>query len=209
MLVPEETSDFEFMKDWGTETAIRDLGLALAFARALRFLTESDHGKVHLLGWSRGGIIGYSYLGHESQKPHFLRHVKGFIPVDIWMKTDEESLRTAACDLVPVFKEFLDNGFYVQFGGWFINQLGKLAVTDPNGTSPYYPDLTNRQAALSIGASPSPGPSPWYHLVGAQFDDGVPTNLLYTGEDLYFDFLQNAGFYQPMKIFLGGIRIVV
>ena len=93
--VPATTIDFAFMADWGLSTDAHDVGVGLAVARGLRGATGSGFGKLHLLGWSRGGMIGYAYLNAESRLPRALRHVDGFIPVDIYLKTDDEEFRQA------------------------------------------------------------------------------------------------------------------
>lgn len=54
----------------------RDLGIALAVARLTRGLTGDGFGRLHLLGWSRGGQIGYAYLDGETRLPPHLRQVR-------------------------------------------------------------------------------------------------------------------------------------
>ena len=77
--VPASVTDVSFMRTWGLEQDARDLGIAIGVARATRTLTGSGLGKVFLLGWSRGGQIGYAYLDGETQLPQALRQVKGLI----------------------------------------------------------------------------------------------------------------------------------
>jgi hypothetical protein len=96
-LVPGTVTDLSFMKTWGLEQDARDLGIAIGVARVTRGLTGSGLGKIDLLGWSRGGQIGYAYLNYETQLPSVLRQVKGFIPVDIYLKTDVPQLQSFAC----------------------------------------------------------------------------------------------------------------
>lgn len=85
-LVPAATADFTFMKDWGLDTDGQDLGIALSIARADRYYTGSSFSKMLLLGWSRGGQLGYTYLAAETTRPVPQRHVSGFIPADIYLK---------------------------------------------------------------------------------------------------------------------------
>src|SRR6185295_3422834 len=81
--VPASVTDLSLMQSWGIEQDARDLGVAIGVARITRALTGSGAGKIFLLGWSRGGQIGYVYLNGETQLPPGLRQVRGFVPVDI------------------------------------------------------------------------------------------------------------------------------
>jgi pimeloyl-ACP methyl ester carboxylesterase len=207
--VPQGTTDFSFMEDWGIETDARDLGIALGVARVTRALTGSGFGKIHLLGWSRGGQTGYAYLNTESQLPQGLRQVKGFIPADIFLKTDDEALRQAACDRVTGLAGAppqSENGVLFQL-------LGVLANADPNGASPIplFAGLTNRQAALFVGTLTFQifQPVPFYHFVAGTFDaNSLPNGLLYTDETAFFDFESLASPYEPNQVVIDGDAVV-
>lgn len=54
-LVPAGTTDLSFMADWGFDTSLADLDLALTTARWTRLATGSGFSRLHLLGYSRGG----------------------------------------------------------------------------------------------------------------------------------------------------------
>src|SRR5688572_19315740 len=45
-LAPSSTTDFSFMRNWGIERDARDLGVALAIARGIRFATNEGAGKM-------------------------------------------------------------------------------------------------------------------------------------------------------------------
>ena len=90
--VPATTTDFAFMKGWGLATDAGDLGAALAIARLTRLATGDGAQRIDLLGWSRGGQTGYAYLNAETKLPAALRQVSGFVPVDIFLKTDQPDL---------------------------------------------------------------------------------------------------------------------
>jgi len=110
--VATDTSDFSFMSDWNMRTEINDIGKALTIARLVR-IVENKHfsllslllapnkllseSRMSLVGFSRGGQLGYAYLSEESQRPAALRHVKSFVPMDIYFKTDDPSLKELAC----------------------------------------------------------------------------------------------------------------
>lgn len=205
-LVPASTTDFTFMKSWSLDEDSRDLGIALGVARAARLAGGNGLGKMLLLGWSRGGQIGYSYLGAESQIPSALRQVKGFIPVDIYLKTDVEELREAACTRYEQTLPGWEAGTYQSNNGVLIRNLRDLAVADPAGASPILPGFTNRQAALAVGSMtflffpPGLGPVPDYHFTGGTFDgSGLPTGLLYTPEARLLALEAGSSPYQPVR----------
>jgi hypothetical protein len=202
-LVPLETTDFSFMEQWDLETDVDDLRFALLTARLTRVATGSGFGQLHLLGWSRGGMTGYLYLNAETQS--LLRHVKGFIPVDIFLKTNDDTLQDAACARFTAQQARLDAGTFHDTTGILLSQLGASAATDPAGTSPF-PPLTNFQAALFVGTTTFAlfEPVPFYHFVAGPAGGGTPPTLLYTQEAYWIDFLQGAAPYQPVNIFAQG-----
>ncbi len=208
-LVPAATTDFSFMKDWGLSTDVHDLGVALAAARATRLLGGDGAGRLLLLGWSRGAQTGYVYVGAESQLPPVLRQVAGYIPVDVYLKTDQADLRQAACNRAASEQAMLDAGTFESTTGVLFSTLGTLAETAPAGPSPIVPGFTNRQAALLAGEATyallPPGQEivPFYHFAGGTFDaSGTPTGLLYTPERAWFDFERGASPYEPVRVLL-------
>ena len=213
--VPAETTDFAFMADWGLSTDAHDVGVGLAVARGLRGATGSGFGTIHLLGWSRGGLIGYTYLNTETQKPESLRHAAGFIPVDIYGKTDDETLRQAACTRVSQGEARLAAGEYQDGSGALLAAIGNLAVAAPDADSPILPGLPNRTVALLAGAAtflffpPGLEPVPFYHFTGGQFDaNGLPTALSFTPESQWISFLRAGAPYEPVKVLLDSDRLI-
>lgn len=205
-LVPGTTTDFSFMQSWGIEQDANDLGAALAVARSVRLATGNGFGKMLLLGWSRGGQIGYAYLNNESQVPPGLRQVGGFIPVDIYLKTDNEELREAACTRYLGSLGPWQQGTFQNSNGALIATIWQLATADPNGASPILPGFTNRQAALATGAMtfiffpPGLGPAPLYHFTGGTFDaQGLPDGLLYTPEASLLALEAGSSPFQPAR----------
>ena len=210
--VPADETDFTFMKDWGFKHDIRDLYVALGVARGTRLFTGDGVGRMHLLGWSRGGMIGYAYLNTESRLPRALRHVDGFIPVDIYFKTDDEDFRQAACRRSAAQEAAYDAGEYENASGTLVQTIATLAATNPAGASPVFPGLTNHQAALLTGEAtfvifpPDQQPVPFYHFTGGTFaatpaPSGlpVPTGLLYSPEASWMALLGGAAPYQPTR----------
>jgi hypothetical protein len=209
-LVPATVTDFSFMQGWDLQQDARDLGVALGIARVTRAVTGSGFGKIDLLGWSRGGQISYAYLNGESQLPRGLRQVNGFIPVDIFFKTDDQRLRQAACDRVIAAQ----NVPVQDITGTLFQALGGLALADPNGASPiplFPTGTTNRQAALIAGALTFSifEPVPSYHFVGGTFDaSNAPTGLLYTASSTFFGFELGASPFEPSQVLKDGDTVV-
>jgi pimeloyl-ACP methyl ester carboxylesterase len=205
-LVPATNDiDLSFMQNWGIETDAADLGTAISAARFARAAGGNGFGQVTLLGWSRGGQIGYAYLNSETQLPARLRQVKGFIPADIYLKTDVAQFKSFACTRQQGEEAAIAGGTYANSTGSLISTLGSLAIADPNGSSADVPPFTNRQAGLLVGEATYAlqgglEPTPFYHMTGGTFDaTGVPTGLLYTTDQALFNLEKGASPFQPYR----------
>jgi hypothetical protein len=200
---------YDFMQGWGLEQDARDLGIAIGTARFVRAITGSSSGQIFLLGWSRGGQIGYAYLDAESQIPAALRQVKGFIPVDIYLKTDDSTLASNACERWKNTNDALSTGHFGNETGALVSQIGALALSNPNDPSVILSTLfgingyTNREAGLLVGEATFglqggfPNTST-YHFTGGTFDANFkPTGLLYSTEQNLFGFEAAASPVQP------------
>jgi hypothetical protein len=209
--VPATVTDFTFMKDWGIEQDARDVSVALAVARGVRLLTGNGFDRMTLLGWSRGGIIGYAALNAETRVPQILRNVDGFIPVDIYLKTNDEVFRQNACRRYTAEQALLNAGIY-QADNRVVQLVGSLAASDPAGASPVFPGLTNYQAALLSGEAtflffpPDQQPVPAYHFTGGTFAAApapsglpVPTGLLYSPAATWLKVLLGASPFQAER----------
>jgi pimeloyl-ACP methyl ester carboxylesterase len=209
--VPGDLTDYSFMSHWGLEQDARDLGVALAAARFSRAITGNGFDKMFLLGWSRGGQIGYAYLNGETRLPQPLRQVRGFLPVDIYLKTNIPALKSAACQRQQNTEAAIAAGGYANTSGGLIAALGGLAASNPSGSSilngpPFnLPGFTNRQAGLLVGEATftflAPfEPAPFYHFTGGVFDgDGKPAGLLYSNESDLFAFEKASSPVQPNR----------
>jgi hypothetical protein len=203
--VPASVTDLSFLHDWGLEQDARDLGVAIGVARLTRGLTGSGFGKVFLLGWSRGGQIGYAYLDGETQLPPALRQVKAFIPVDIYLKTDVPDLQSKACQRAQATEAAIAGGMDAATSGVLINAIGAAAVADPGGPSAVVPGLDNRQAGLLVGEETFAllgglEPVPFYHFTGGTFDaQGAPSGLSYSNDADLLHFEIGASPYQPNR----------
>lgn len=198
------TADPSFMQGWGMAQDADDLGVALGIARFAR-TSNGNPGKLFLLGWSRGGQIGYTYLAGESKRPAGLQHVQGFIPVDTYVKTDVPQVQSFACQRQQNTDALIGAGVHATSIGALASLLGTLAQGDPSGASIIDPNLTNRQAALLVGEATFAlmgglEPAPFYHFTGGVFDgNGAPDGLLYSNEADLFAFLAAASPFQPNR----------
>lgn len=204
--VSAQETDLAFMADWGFSRDTRDIGVALGIARRVRALTGNGFGKMNLLGWSRGGQLGYAYLDGESQLPLGLRNVSGFIPVDVYLKTNVEQQRVDACSRLAMANGALQNGVYANDTGNNVSPLGFLAQVAPSDTTPVpsFQPLTNAQVADLLGAATfliaNPPPVPTYHLAGGSFDANFQvTGLAYESSARWYDLVAKGKPYQPWR----------
>lgn len=191
------------------EQNARDVGTGLLPARLGRALTGSGAGKLFLLGWSRGGMIGYAYLNHETQLPTWLHQVRGFIPVDIYLKTDDAAIAAGACARRDTNQANFDADGCDDANGQLADQVGSLAAAEPNGASPIFPGLSNRQGALLLGTATfnifpeGQALVPAYHFTGGTFDAfSLPDGLTYTAEGDWTTFLQAGSPVEPTRLLL-------
>ncbi len=207
-LVPDDTDNYDFMADWGLQHDIDDLSRALGFARGVRAATGSGHRALTLGAWSRGGWIGYALLNQETKKPRGQRHVRSFVSMDNFFKTDDAHARAAHCDLAAENDGYLAAGdFAYDFRG--TEDIGYLAETDPDGPSPYWgPPYTNLGATLSFAAAGFQGGAhpftPWYHFAAGVFPSGDttsdPIGLRFTDVHSWNDFLMGIGNFEPVRL---------
>lgn len=205
-LVPQEESDFLFMKDWGIGHDVGDIERALRFARRIRLQTGSDDGRVILLGWSRGGWTGYALLNQETQIACSDRQVKAFVSVDNFYKTDSDDGKAFECLVEAQENGQIQHGVY-QWDLSFFHELGEYAVHDPNGASVLFGSgYTNLQASLVVGAALyklGPNFPRYYHFFGGYFPSGVtstPNGLKYTDVSRWNNFAIGAAYYEPYRL---------
>ena len=190
ILTPKDTTDFSSFADWGFDKEVSQTRAGMAIARGVRAATSGDAGRMDFLGWSYGAQIGYVLVAKETQLPRWRRHVKGFIPVDMVMKFEPETVPDWVCPSAEWYQGRQDSGDYRDDMS-SMGTTGTLAINDPTGESPLYPGsgLTNEEVALWAGAG-SMGITPTSHMVAGVFDvTGVPTGFQFTGKDYYFQFM--------------------
>jgi hypothetical protein len=206
VLLPAGTPNPTFLREWGTEVDVHDIGIGMAVARAVRRVEKKGSDKLNLLGWSSGAYRVYAFANDETRFPAERRHAKGLIPVDMVFKfsPQDEELRRNACRLAASNQTLFDQGSVYSTGDFWQN-MGRLALADPAGASPLIPGFTNRELLLTVGAQTylfAPY-IPFYHFTGATFDAaGKPTGFRYSSPEYMAQVAQQAAHFQAAKPFL-------
>ncbi len=201
---PLEGADLSDFGAMGIAQELADISAALTFVRATRLATGGSLDRVNLAGFSRGGELAYFYASQEALRPAVLRHVKGIVPLDVYasLAPGDETERQMFCQLAAAEYDQLAAG-EVDVPNQFFIETGELALTDPDGESPYAPFYpTNRDVLLSIAAETYFGfaPSPFYHLAGPMLgEDGLPTGLRYSTETRIATWFANAAPHQSLR----------
>jgi hypothetical protein len=191
-LVPDETTDFSFYKNWGMERDGRDAEIGLSISRLIRGITGQGGGPLHALGFSYGGQIAYTIVGEETQRPRSLRNVKGLVIFDSGMRPPDQIYRDVACAAADADQANIDTGLYSDDTGLFLKPLSDLALTAPGDASTDLPGLTDYQAALYFGTDSELLFGWSWHFVGGYLDEnGIPSALRYTPDRLWIDVLGN------------------
>jgi len=195
-LVPEETSDFSFMDDWGLEKEIDHTLAAMSVARLIRGLTRQSFQRINMLGYCSGGLIVYGAAGRETQIHPILRHVKGIIPVDAYVLHDNATLHQVDCDAAAAYKASLDAGIYQSEDGIMLAYLCNLALNQPDQASPIpdFDGLTNRQVVMMLGTSPNDPVTEW------QFFGGTMDSFNYTDPARFFRLGVSLPPYMPNRM---------
>jgi len=201
-LVPSETSDLTFMKDWGIERDINHTLTAMTIARLIRGYTIQNFDRMNLLGFSYSVKIAYGAAGRETQLPKIARNVKGIIPVDGEMKyaASDEEYRLIICSMTAAIKTQIDNGIYQDETGLTLVYLGNLAITAPDDPSPVpdFAGLTNYQVMLFIGSmsyQAGNNYAPYWHFFG-----GDLTDFIYSDVDRFLRLSISMAPYMPMQL---------
>jgi len=200
-LVPLEETDFDFMGEWGLAKDVAHAEAALTFARSVRVDTGQGNGKLHVLGFSYGGQVGYTLLGNETVQPRGLRNAKGMIVIDVGVKLEDEADRAFYCAMAQIDQASLESHQYVNDIGSLFNLAAYLASSAPDGMSPIIEGLTNWQTVLFIGASTELITGQFWHMVGGNLDEyGIPSSLRFTDDQLFVAAVGNFPPYYPVRI---------
>ena len=186
-MVPAEVTDHSFMEDWGIDRQVRDLKIAMAVARVLRYRTGNGVGKMLLAGYSSGVATGFAMVNDEAVRPSFTRHVKGLIPIDLSLNSEDEGVIATVKGDHDRLTLMMESGSFGEFIPFRL--VGNLARTNPGGDSPVIPGFSNLQTALFFGAGPFVQGSTFHYLAGVWAED-FPSGLKYVTLDQWFDFLE-------------------
>ncbi|MEJ2218098.1 MAG: hypothetical protein P8099_15930 [Gemmatimonadota bacterium] len=199
-LVAANVTDFDFMEGWGLQWDVDQAETALSVARSIRASTGQGFGRLHLLGYSYGGMVAYSLVGQETQLPPGQRNVKSLVGLGAIFKLENESERAFYCDAVVDAQAAFDAGVYSDDSGLLSRSVGEFAVSAPDDASPVIEGFTNLQVALLLGARTELLTGRSWHFVGGSLDEnGIPTGLLYTDTRLWLDVLRAAVPHSPMR----------
>jgi hypothetical protein len=150
-------------------------------------------------GYSSGVPTGFLACGMESQMDAGLRHIKGYVPIDYAILTDNPDFAGfSEADLMTQQASY-DAGTYQAPIAFAL--VGNLARTDPEGDSPLIPGLTNFQVAMFYGAGPFI-PNVTFHYFAGVWEDDSPISLQYVTLEQFYDFMESAIPYQPVKFFI-------
>jgi hypothetical protein len=194
-LVPEATSNLDFMADWGIQRQSDDLGIALSIARLARSMTGGGNNKMLLLGYSSGAATALVYLGQEAQEPEASRNVAGFVAGDYGLVSDDPDWRAATCGDLASYESEMAAGNYGAFSPFLL--FGPPSLNDPDGASALIPGLTNLMAGIGIATWPAYNGISYHYLAGIFDGNGLPTGLQYTQPDNWVDFMVYAPAWEP------------
>jgi hypothetical protein len=194
-----DVSDFDAM---GVDQELGDIGAALAFARGVRLATDASADRMTLIGFSRGGELAYFYASREATRPAALRHIKGLVPLDVYVSLSpaDEDLRQTFCEFARAEYDLLAAG-EVDSPNDFQVTVGRLALSAPDDPSPFNPARTNRGVMLrfvgrTFGVFPA---APLYHLSAPVLDGTNVTGLRLSSEDAVARWLAGAAPHQSMR----------
>lgn len=194
-----DVSDFDAMS---LDQELDDVGTALAFARATRLVTDGSTDQLNLIGFSRGGELAYFYASREGARPAWQRHVKGIVPLDVYVSlapADKDFRQffcaTAAAEYDALAAGFADGPNDFQIG------LGRGDLDAPAAPNEFFPDLTNREAMLMFVGETYLlfTPSPVYHLAAPILDGDTVTGLRESSEPVIATWLASAPPHQSMR----------
>jgi hypothetical protein len=199
--VGADLSDFD---DMGIDQELDDIGTALAFARAIRLVTDASLDQIVLSGFSRGGQLAYFYASDEATRPSWQRHVKALVPLDVYasLSPEDEEIRQFYCGNAAVEYDLLAAGEVDVPNGLQID-TGRFALEAPDDPSPIplWEGFTNREAMLFlVGKTHFFFPaSPVYHLNAPELDGSFPIGLRESPEDVVATWLAGSAPHQSMR----------
>ena len=203
--VPAAGTDFGWFKDYGIGKAARDTRTAMAIARIARYLSGNELAKMNLAGYSSGVATSVGALNLETQLDTDEQHIKGFVAIDLVIKTDSDSTLLALEEQLGFFQASHTAGTYEWLLGFTF--VGSQAKTNPGGESIVIPGLTNEQVALLFGCGKGWVYIP-FHFWAADWDNGLPVSPKYTTKEQIYDFMIAAIEYQPFQFIIDYCKLL-
>ncbi|MBK9031446.1 MAG: hypothetical protein IPL61_08935 [Myxococcales bacterium] len=194
-----DLSDFG---DLGLVQALDDTDRGLALARTIRLVTGAGGGRLHLAGFSRGGLIAYAAAARDAARPPLVRQIRGLIALDVWGELPPEAadVRAATCAGAAFEYELLADG-WTDSDNSFVQLLGERARTAPDEPFPFIPEWTARETLYHFGGQTFEvfAPTPHYHLAAAALVDGAPVGFTESPEPVIATWFETAPPHQAMR----------
>jgi hypothetical protein len=194
-----DLSDFDAMS---LDQELGDIGTALGFARGVRLVTDASTDRMTLIGFSRGGELAYFYASREAARPAALRHVKGLVPLDVYVSLSpaDEELRQNFCAFAAGEYDALAAGV-VDTPNDFQIAVGQFALAAPDDPSPLNPartsrDVMRRFVGLTFNFFPA---SPLYHLIAPVRAGNEVTSLRLSPETVVASWLAGSPLHQSVR----------
>jgi len=177
-----DLSDFGGMD---LEQELDDIDAALAVVRAIR-AANGGSARPHLVGFSRGGFLAYAYAARDGQRPAGQRTIRGLVPLDVWaaIPPEDTDARAWFCEGAAFEYQLVADGV-VDSENSFLIAVGELALGDPEGPSPFFDGLSNREAMMAVAGQTYQvfAVNPYYHLAAPFLDEsGAVTGLRESSE---------------------------
>lgn len=199
---PEVDADLSDFGEMGIDQGLDDIATSLAFARAIRLVTNGSFERMTLAGFSRGGALAYFYSSREATRPPVQRHVKGLVPLDVYasLAPADEDRRQYFCNVAQSEYDRIAGG-EVDEPNTFQIETGRATLSDPEGVNQYYDFLTNRLTMLLLVGRTYLffTPSPLYHLNASVFEGPRAVGLRITSEDVIARWLAGAAPHQALR----------
>lgn len=145
-------------------------------------------------------MIGYACMSEESQLPMDQRQFDGFIPTDIWAKT--QTYNDAECAYAAELEGMIDEGLFADDTGAFLGWMVEMARSAPDEISEVFGEpFTNYTGMLAVGSMTyllSPIPEHYSIMAGTFDSEGMPTGFQYGPDEVWFDFVANWSPYEPL-----------
>jgi len=190
-MVPNTTTEFTFMKDWGYKKDAKHTLRAMRIIRMARGFTGQGFKGLNLLGFSSGNTVAYAAANAETQKRcRNKRHIKGLISIDNAFKN--ENGEDSGCVAAQAVADQITSGMFENRNGQFFQTIGYLALYHPDEVSPIFDDgaTTNIQVFRLVLGADAFGFG--FHFLGGDYN-----GLLYSDETRALRAVANYSHYMP------------